>query len=172
MTTSLIAQRPTVVVATMLAAAVAACSSTSTPSGLGKPDISLSADTVAGAGSLAELQQRRAAWVARGIDNYRYELRISCFCAGDIRRPVLVEVRSGAVSKVWDLETARPVADVTPYPTITGLYDKAVEMRSGGGHVSVAYDTNLGFPARLEVGTIANDAGILYYIGAVTNLGR
>ena len=122
-------------------------------------------------GQLADLQQRRAAWLARGVKDYRVELRISCFCAGDIRRPVLIEVRSGTVVKAWDLETGKAVADVSPYPSVEKLFDNAVTMAWQGGHVFVAYDRALGFPARLEVGTIANDAGVLYYLAALTALG-
>lgn len=154
-------------VATLLAGA---CRESSIPSGLHVQQITISADTVVGTGQLAELQQKRAAWVARGINDYRVQLQIVCFCGGDIRRPVLVEVRRGVVSKVWDLETAKLVADVTPYPTITSLFDRAIEQRSGGGHVAVTYDREVGFPTRIEIGTLANDAGTEFHLGAFTRL--
>ena len=170
MTSPVFDRRFAAVVLTAVAAATAACSSSSTPSGLGTQQLSISADTVVGTGELAELQSRRAAWVARAVNNYRVELRISCFCIADVRRPVLVEVRGGSVAKVLDLETAKPVTDLSRYPTITQLFDRAIEMRSGGGHVSVAYDKSLGYPARIEIGTIANDAGTVYYVGALTTL--
>ena len=160
------------VVLTALVAVTAACSNSSTPAEVGPQQLSVAGDTVVGTGQLSELQQRRAAWVARGINDYRVELRISCFCAGDIRRPVILEVRGGAISKVIDQETNKPVTDVSPYPTITGLFDRAIEMRTNGGHVSVAYDKSTGFPARLEIGTIANDAGTLYYLEALSSLGN
>ena len=86
------------VLSALTALTVAACSSSSTPSGLGTQQLSISGDTVVGTGQLSELQQRRAAWVARKIDSYRVELRISCFCIAEATRPVLVEVRGGAVS--------------------------------------------------------------------------
>ena len=152
-------------------ATIVACSGSASPSGLGTQQLSVSGDTVVGTGQLAELQQKRAAWVARGINDYRVELRISCFCGSTITRPVLLEVRGAAVSKVLDLETAKAVADISPYPTITQLFDRAIEMRTQNGHVSVAYDRSIGYPARLEIGTIANDAGTLYYLGALTSLG-
>ena len=147
-----------------------ACQESPAPSGLGVNEIAVPTDTVSGSGQLNELQQRRAAWIAQGIDDYRVQLRISCFCAGDITRPVLVEVRRGAVTKVWDLETAKPVTNLEPYPSITTLFDRAVAERSQGGNVSVAYDGALGFPVRLEIGTIASDAGTLYFLGELTRL--
>lgn len=155
-------------VSTVAALALAMCVSVacaeSAPAGLGASEVTLSADTVTGSGSLAELQQRRSGWVARNIDDYRYRLQIVCFCAGDVTRPVLVEVRDGAVARALDLETGRAMADLSPYRTITALFDAAIAERSGGGYVSVAYDRVLGFPARLEVGTLANDAGVLYLL--------
>jgi len=149
------------------AVAVACASKDTTPSGLGAKQLSVSGDTVLGTGSLAELQQRRAAWVARGVDDYHVQLQISCFCIGDIRRPVLIEVRGGAVTRVWDLETGRTVTNLSTYPTITALYDKAIAERSReGGYVSATYDATHGFPTRIEIGTLANDAGTLYTLGA------
>ena len=146
--------------------AVVACADNNTPSGLGSQQLNVAGDTIVGSGQLSELQQRRAAWIARGIDDYQFQLRISCFCAGDITRPVLIEVRGGVVGRVWDLETARLVTTVSPYPTITKLFDLAIAERSReGGYVSVAYDATYGFPARIEIGTLANDAGTLYLLG-------
>jgi hypothetical protein len=148
------------------ALAVIACADNTTPSGLGTQQLSVSGDTIVGTGQLSELQQRRAAWVARGINDYQVQLRIVCFCAGDITRPVLLEVRGGAVAKVWDLETTHPVATLSSYPPITKLFDMAVAERSReGGYVSVAYDATYGFPARIEIGTLANDAGTMYTLG-------
>jgi len=155
---------------TLLGAGTAACADGSSATGLGTPRLAVATDTIPGTGSLSELQQRRATWVARGIDDYRVELSISCFCGSDIIRPVLVEVRRGVVVKVWDLETAKPVTTLTPYPTITGLFDRAIAERSRGGFVSVTYSGGLGLPVRLEVGTLANDAGVLYLLGSLTRL--
>ena len=150
---------------------VAACADrVDATTGLRTNQVSIPSDTIQGSGQLSELQEKRAAWVARGIDDYRFELRISCFCAGDITRPVLVEVRGGAVAKVWDLETVNPVRDRSPYRTVTALFDAAIAERSRGGNVSVAYDRVLGIPVRLEVGTIANDAGVLYLLGGFVRL--
>lgn len=155
------------VTAAILTAVIAACAAhDDVPSGLGASQLSATADTVAGSGDLRELQDRRAAWIARGIDDYRVQMQIGCFCGGDIRRPVLLEVRNGAVARAWDLETSRPVANLSAYPTITTLFDRAIEQRSSGGDVSVAYDAGVGFPARIEIGTLANDAGTAYHLAA------
>ena len=155
------------IAAWVVVAAIIGCSGADRETGLGTPRLTSARDTIQGTGQLAELQQRRAAWVARGIADYRVQLQKSCFCGGDITRPVLIEVRGGAVSKVWDLETAKPVADISLYPTITGLFDAAIAERSRGGNVTVSYDAALGTPVRLEIGTVANDAGVQYFLSSV-----
>ena len=127
-------------------------------------------DTITGSGEVSELRAHRAGWLSHRIDDYRFQLQISCFCGGQITRPVVIEVRGGAIAKIQDLETGHPVTDVSPYPTITKLFDAAIAERSGGGYVSVAYDRTLGIPVRLEVGTLANDAGILYLVTSLARL--
>jgi hypothetical protein len=153
----------------LLAIGAVACAD-GPPIGIGTQEIAVSADTVQGTGSLSELQQHRAAWVARGITNYRVQLSVVCFCGSDFVRPVLVEVRGGIVVKAWDLETASPRPTLTPYPSITALFDAAIAERSRGGNVSVSYDRATGVPVRLEIGTIANDAGVQYQLGGLTPL--
>jgi hypothetical protein len=171
MTTTPRSARRLIVALSIAAAFTGACAnSDTTPSGLGTTQLSVSGDTIVGTGELAELQQRRAAWIARGIDDYRIQLQIVCFCAGDIRRPVLLEVRGGEVSKVWDMETARPVTALSSYPSVTKLFDLAIAERSGGGYVSVVYDKALGIPTRIEIGTLANDAGTMYVLGELQPL--
>jgi len=152
------------------AGAGAACTDRSSSTGLGTPQVEVPTAMAEGAASLSELQQRRAAWVARGIVDYRVQLRISCFCGSEITRPVLVEVRGGVVSKVWDLETAKPVASLAAYPTITQLFDNAIAERSRDGFVTVTYDRATGIPASLVIGTLANDAGTAYQLGGLTRL--
>src|SRR5215218_6676288 len=136
--------------AVIIVAVVAGACADGAALGIGTRQLAMSADTVQGTASLSELQQRRAAWVARGIADYRVQLRIVCFCGSEITRPIIVEVRGGAVAKVSDLETGRPATALTTYPTITGLFDAAIAERSRGGFVSVAYDTAAGLPVRLE----------------------
>jgi hypothetical protein len=171
MTAQSLHQLRTLTAAGLLVTGIAwGCADESSPSGLGTPAITASLDPIQGTGALSELQQRRAAWVARGIVDYRFQMRITCFCGDQITRPVLVEVRGGAVAKVWDLETAKQVASVAPYRTITALFDAAIAERSRGGFVAVTYDRASGIPANLEIGTLANDAGTGYQLGGLTPL--
>ena len=157
-----------VVLAVVAAIGAAACADgPATGTRAGRIEIT---DTLQSTASVSELQQRRATWVARGINDYRVQLRVVCFCGSEITRPVIVEVRGGVVANVSDVETAKPVTNLTPYPSITALFDAAIAERSRGGHVSAVYDGATGLPVRLEIGTLANDAGVQYELGAVTPL--
>jgi hypothetical protein len=142
-----------------------ACSDNKVPLGLGSQEVAFSRDTVRGTGELTELQQRRAAWVARGIKDYRYQLRQTCFCVAEAIRPKLLEVRGGTVARAWDLATGKEVIDTRGFPTITTLFDDAIATRASGGPVRVTYDRALGIPVLLEIGTLANDAGVGYKVG-------
>jgi Family of unknown function (DUF6174) len=157
------------VVVACVAMAAAGCADERPATGL-NAQVLAPGDTITGSGQLSELQEHRAAWMSRGIDDYQFQLQISCFCGGDITRPVVIEVRGGAIAKVRDVETGNAVANVSAYATITKLFDAAIAERSRGGNVSVAYDRALGIPVRLEVGTIANDAGVLYLVSALSRL--
>ena len=155
---------PGLAVAAIVAVLSVGCADNSPATGLQTLQPALAGDTIRGTGQLVELQQRRATWVARKIDTYRFHLTISCFCGSEITRPVIIDVRQGVVASVVDVETNKPVTNKFLYPTITALFDAAIAERSRGGNVTVAYDRLIGIPARLEVGTIANDAGTLYFL--------
>jgi hypothetical protein len=167
MSASLLAR---LVAACVAIAGVVACSGGSPTADFNALQTLALTDTVTGSGQLSELQQRRAAWLLRAIDDYRFQLQISCFCGAEITRPVIIEVRGGAIAKVEDLATGRAVPDLSAYPTVTKLFDDAIDERSRGGSVSVAYDRTLGIPVRLEVGTLANDAGIMYLLSNLAGL--
>jgi hypothetical protein len=165
---SYVSRRLTYLVALTIVTGAAGCADRSDTTDPRPQSLAFSSDTIPGTGQLSELQQRRAAWVARKINDYRYQLQISCFCGSEITRPVIIEVRAGVTATVTDVETGKPVTNKYLYPTITGLFDAAISERSKGGSVSVSYDRALGTPARLEVGTLANDAGVLYLVGGLT----
>ena len=158
------------VAACVAIAGATACSNDSPTVDINAQQTLTLADTITGSGQLSELRQRRAAWLLRRIDDYRFQLQISCFCGAEITRPVVIEVHGGAITRVEDLATGKPVADVSAYPTITKLFDAAIDERSRGGSVSVTYDRTLGIPARLELGTIANDAGTQYFLSNLVRL--
>ncbi len=119
-----------------------------------------------GSGSEMELRTRWLQWRALGPRSYSYELRRSCFCTVDAITPARVEVRDGRVVDIRALATGEPLP-LRFVPTIDSLFAWAIAEAERDGHVEVMYDQRLSYPARLVIGTLANDAGTAY---EVTNL--
>ncbi|NEQ86757.1 MAG: hypothetical protein F6K26_43885, partial [Moorea sp. SIO2I5] len=40
------------------------------------------------------LEQNQERWETQQLDNYRYRLQVSCYCIGDVTKPVVVEIRN------------------------------------------------------------------------------
>lgn len=128
----------------------------------------LSSDTLTGAATLAELQAWKARWEAQGLHNYKFNASMSCFCAADYTRPVVIDVRDGQVFEARFLADNRLVPRPSNGPyyfTISDLYDRAIAERERNGYVSVVYDRGKAYPARLVIGTLASDGGVSYAIG-------
>jgi hypothetical protein len=114
-----------------------------------------------GSGSVTELRVRWGRWRAVGPRSYTYELRRACFCGTETVTPARVEVRDDRVVDIRSLATGQRLS-FTSVPTIDLLFEWAIAEAEAGGHVEVAYHPLLSYPTRLVIGTLANDAGILY----------
>ena len=118
---------------------------------------------VAPAGAPAPGEERK--WRAAGLVNYRYDFEQQCFCVEERRQPVTVEVRGGRVARVTARATGREVAqreDLRWY-TVPELFERVAEARRNGVEpLTVTYDPQLGYPTRIEAGSLAADAGIIY----------
>jgi hypothetical protein len=131
---------------------------------------SVAGPRVEGTGSEMELRTRWAQWRAVGPESYSYELRRSCFCTVEAVTPARVEVRDGRVVDVRAIATGQPLSQPLRFvPTIDSLFVWAIAEAERDGHVEVAYDGRHGYPTRLVIGTLANDAGVAY---EVTNVVR
>lgn len=121
-------------------------------------------DTVAGEGRAAELRAMRDTWSStRSGRDYRFTTRYTCFCVGG-GEDAVVTVRGDRVVSVAKRDgQALPAAQ---YYTIEELYVRAIAEAEQDGHVEVTYHRS-GYPARLVVGTLANDAGVGYEVREV-----
>lgn len=89
-----------------------------------------------------------ALWEARGIDSYRYELQVSCFCLQEMTRPVIVEVRDGAVASITYVDDGTP-AD----PALFEQYDSIEDL------FAILAEAEAQNPARFDV-TYAEETGV------------
>jgi hypothetical protein len=106
----------------------------------------------------------RAAWEARGPDDYAYQLEVSCFCIH--RGQYAVEVRDGRLTSARDVATGTPAAaDRVQYlVTVDQLFARIADASRAGTPVRAIYDPQLGYPTEAEVGLLADDSGTLYRI--------
>jgi hypothetical protein len=117
----------------------------------------------AGEPGVVSTEERR--WQAAGLRDYRYDFEQQCFCTEERRQPVTVEVRGGRVVRVVSRATGRevPLRDDLRWYTVPELFARVAEARREGVlPLEVAYDPRLGYPTRIEAGSLAADAGVVY----------
>jgi hypothetical protein len=93
----------------------------------------------------ATLRKERALWQAGKPRDYRFLLRVGCFCPG--RGWLLIEVRSSQPLRAWD-RAGKSVA-LTNWNTfsIDGLYDNLERSADNDGEVQIAFDPRWHFPS-------------------------
>ncbi len=93
----------------------------------------------------ATLRKERGLWQAGKPRNYRFLLRVGCFCPGT-RGWLLIEVRSSQPLRAWD--RAGKSADLTDWSTfsIDGLYDNLERSADINGQVQIAFDPHWHVP--------------------------
>ncbi|MEP7001727.1 MAG: DUF6174 domain-containing protein [bacterium] len=107
------------------------------------------------AGQLASARER---WAANGTASYDFTISLSCFCAPNALRPVVVVVSNGVVHGRKYKDTG---ADVTPpfstaYSTIEGLFGIVEDARSrNAAQLDVVYDPERGYPTRISIDYVA-----------------
>ena len=94
----------------------------------------------------AVLRRQRAQWRARRPPDYRFLLRVACFCPG-VRGWLLMDVRKSQPLRAWD-PTGKVVA-ISDWNTfsIDGLFDNIERSIDRDNVVQVAFDPRWHFPA-------------------------
>lgn len=87
-------------------------------------------------------------WEAQGLESYRYTLQVGCFCLVEMTRPVVIEVRDGAVASISYAEDGS-AAD----PTLFERYDSVEDL------FAVISEAEAQDPARLDV-SYAEETGV------------
>jgi hypothetical protein len=97
----------------------------------------------------AMLRKERALWQARKPHDYRYLLRVGCFCPGT-RGWLLIEVRNSQPLRAWD-KSGSP-APLTDWNTLSidGLYDNLERTVDKEAEVQIAFDPHWHFPRYLR----------------------
>jgi hypothetical protein len=121
------------------------------------------------AGAPGEAPQ--GSWQARGLRDYSFAFQRHCFCVREAVQPVRIVVRDGVVHEVRSQETGEliPPSPQIPWYTIDQLLEQAERAREDGQEVNVEYHSE-GHPSRIEIGSLAADAGIVFEIEEVEEL--
>ena len=94
----------------------------------------------------AVLRRQRAQWRARRPPDYRFLLRVACFCPG-VRGWLLLDVRKSQPLRAWD--PTGKVAAISDWNmfSIDGLFDNIERSIDRDNVVQVAFDPRWHFPA-------------------------
>jgi len=106
--------------------------------------------------ALFQLSLHRQKWAAEGIRNYSFDYD---FTAMVYSPPVHIEVRNDLVTQVTDRNSGAVYTN-TGAPTVDSLFARLETMiRNPSADVTVTYDAQLGFPAKIENAPMIPDTG-------------
>ncbi len=111
------------------------------------------------------LAAHRQAWADAGLDDYTYSFKQDCFCVLEQVQPVTIEVRDGRIARVVSAESGEDITGNTNlrWYTVSELFGLIEEAGMNGWEpLIVEYDAELGYPTRIEIGSLAADAGVIY----------
>jgi hypothetical protein len=129
--------RRRLVAAVLLAGATAACSDPLAPH--------------------SDVDAARADWLATGIADYRFELRVVAFLGTD--GYVAIRVEDNTVVAVD--------GEIWHAPTIEALWDDLLTARESGDLNYAVFDRR-GVPVEFSVGSLADDSGVRYLVRRFT----
>ena len=115
---------------------------------------------------LRQLAQAESRWKSRGIENYTFEMRTSCFCPPEVTDWAVVEVRDGKIVSARSL-TGKPLGGIAleSRKTVDQLFDAArPPYQEWVGDVDFEFHDEPGYPVRINLLGKPNiaDAGTLY----------
>jgi hypothetical protein len=125
--------------------------------------------TPASGDSLGTLRENRNLWTDQKINDYRYQLKVSCFCPAEVTNPVTIEVRQGD-SVSWKYVQTGQDADRKYFinaESINRLFQTIEDaFKQKADEITVSYDQRLGYPVRVYIDQKKNvvDEEIAYEI--------
>jgi hypothetical protein len=90
-----------------------------------------------------ELASARARWAAQDASDYRYRLRLSCFCGTAVTAPATVRVKAGRPRSTR--------AAIREYDTVDELFTVVEEAQARAESVEVRYAPDTGIPTRIAI---------------------
>ncbi|MCC5617356.1 DUF6174 domain-containing protein [Nostoc sp. CHAB 5836] len=102
--------------------------------------------------NLRRLNFNRGLWDKANISNYRYTFSNSCFCIGEARGPVVIEVRNGQTTSITlDGKPANPQY-FEKYKTIPKLFNVIQDAINRKAYsLNVQYNSKFGYPTQINI---------------------
>lgn len=105
---------------------------------------------------LINLANNRQKWAAAGIHNYSFDYD---FTANIFSPPLHIEVRNDLVTQVTDRSSGATYSN-SGAPTVDSLFVRAeAAIRSPNADVKITYDSQRGFPVKIEDDATTPDTG-------------
>jgi len=108
----------------------------------------------------SELARNRDKWRAAGIDHYRFDLSVLCFCPFSAQMPLSVEVMGGkVVSMAYNDGTPVPESErsaFSAYATIDALFAYTEDAVRQADEIQITYDPIYGFPSQAQIDFVKN----------------
>jgi hypothetical protein len=109
-------------------------------------------------GGGTELSRNQSKWQDAGIDHYRFDISVGCFCLFRSQMPVTVEVQDGEVVSMIDVNgEAFPMDDpmsdlVLKHATIDRLFSElGSDPVQEADHLTMTFDPIYGFPTEVAI---------------------
>ena len=119
----------------------------------------------------SELSLNQDKWKDAGINHYRFEVAVSCFCLFRSQMPLTVEVQDGEIVSMTDVNgEAFPLDDpmsdlVTKHATIDRIFSELEsDSVQEADNLTVTYDPVYGYPVEIAIDYIELAADDELYI--------
>jgi hypothetical protein len=104
----------------------------------------------------SEIERNHQKWQNSSVSHYRFSLFVGCFCVFSQDMPLNIEVKDGKVVSM-EFQSGKAIDEGSRdlfrrYETIDQIFAELEKDLNGeADEVSVAYDSNYGFPAQVNI---------------------
>ena len=110
------------------------------------------------AGGGSELSRNQSKWEEAGINHYRFQLSVGCFCLFRSQMPLTVEVKDGEIVSMIDVngeafQMDDPMMDlVMKHATIDRIFSElGSDSVQGADRLMMSFDPTYGFPNEVAI---------------------
>jgi hypothetical protein len=94
--------------------------------------------------------QERSLWSAHRLTRYAYVYEVTGFFINFAGHPIRLVVLADTVRSATDMTTGDSLP-ATIFPTLDGLFDKAIAALSAGTLTAITYDSTFSYPTRMDL---------------------